>query len=68
MKKFLGIFILGVALLWNTNAQAQEMLQIKGSDTLINLVQNLAEEYMAANPGAWECVGAGGMVRRLSIY
>ena len=60
MKRFLGILVLGLALIWNTNAQAQEMLQIKGSDTLINLVQKLAEEYMAENPGAYIAVTGGG--------
>lgn len=60
MKRFLGILILGLAFLWNTNVQAQEMLQIKGSDTLINLVQKLAEEYMAENPGAYIAVTGGG--------
>ncbi len=29
---------------------AQGMIQIKGSDTLINLVQSLSEEYMDKNP------------------
>ncbi|MCK5180865.1 MAG: substrate-binding domain-containing protein, partial [Candidatus Omnitrophica bacterium] len=60
MKRFLGILVLGLALIWNTNAQAQEMLQIKGSDTLINLVQKLAEEYMAENPGSYIAVTGGG--------
>lgn len=32
-------------------SQAREMVQIKGSDTLINLVQREAEEYMAQNRG-----------------
>jgi phosphate transport system substrate-binding protein len=36
------------------------MIQIKGSDTLINLVQRLAEEYMEENPGARIAVTGGG--------
>ena len=60
MKKILGVLILGLALMGNTNAQAQEMLQIKGSDTLINLVQRLAEVYMEENPGAYIAVTGGG--------
>jgi len=39
---------------------AQEMLQIKGSDTLINLVQRLAEEYMEKNPEKYIAVTGGG--------
>jgi phosphate transport system substrate-binding protein len=41
-------------------AQKQKMLQIKGSDTLVNLVQILAEEYMAKNPGSAIAVTGGG--------
>jgi len=36
------------------------MLQIKGSDTMVNLVQVLAEEYMARNPGTALAVLGGG--------
>lgn len=38
----------------------RKMIQIKGSDTLVNLVQILAEEYMAKNPGAALAVLGGG--------
>ena len=60
MKRLLGILILGLGLIWNSNAQAQEMLQIKGSDTLINLVQRLAEVYMEENPGKYIAITGGG--------
>lgn len=40
-------------------AQAQ-MLQIKGSDTVINLVQRMAEIYMKKNPGKQVAVTGGG--------
>lgn len=60
MNKFFGILILGLALFLTTGARSEEMLQIKGSDTLINLVQKLAEEYMAENPGAYIAVTGGG--------
>ncbi len=60
MKNLLGVLMLSLGLLWSTNAQAQEMLQIKGSDTLINLVQRLAEVYMEENPGAYIAVTGGG--------
>ena len=39
---------------------AGEMVQIKGSDTLINVVQKLAEEYMAKNSGKFLSVTGGG--------
>jgi len=38
----------------------EKMIQIKGSDTLINMVQKLAEVYMAKNPGANISVTGGG--------
>ncbi|MCR4409318.1 MAG: phosphate ABC transporter substrate-binding protein [Candidatus Saccharicenans sp.] len=42
-------------------ASAQKkMIQIKGSDTMVNLVQILAEEYMAKKPGAAIAVLGGG--------
>jgi phosphate transport system substrate-binding protein len=41
-------------------AQKQKMLQVKGSDTMVNLVQILAEEYMAKNPGSAIAVLGGG--------
>ena len=37
-----------------------KMIQVKGSDTMINLVQILAEEYMDKNPGASLAVMGGG--------
>lgn len=61
MKKAMGILMIGFGLmLICTGAQAQNMLQIKGSDTLINLVQRLAEEYMEQNPGSYIAVTGGG--------
>lgn len=37
-----------------------DMVQIKGSDTLINLVQKMAEVYMEQNPGKMITVTGGG--------
>jgi len=37
-----------------------KMIQVKGSDTMINLVQIMAEEYMDKNPGASLAVLGGG--------
>jgi len=41
-------------------APARKMIQIKGSDTMVNLIQILAEEYMAKTPGAAIAVLGGG--------
>ncbi len=41
-------------------AQRRGMIQIKGSDTMVNLVQILAEEYMIRNPGTAIAVTGGG--------
>ncbi|MCA9398180.1 MAG: PstS family phosphate ABC transporter substrate-binding protein, partial [Candidatus Omnitrophica bacterium] len=60
MKKLLGILIVGMAFVLSSNVYAQDMLQIKGSDTLINLVQRLAEVYMEKNPGKYIAVTGGG--------
>jgi phosphate transport system substrate-binding protein len=63
MKKFFATVGFGLAVLAMvlTAAPAQKkMVQIKGSDTLVNLVQILAEEYMAKNPGAALAVLGGG--------
>jgi phosphate transport system substrate-binding protein len=60
MNKVIRTLVLGLALIWPAHGQAAEMLQIKGSDTLINLVQKLAEEYMTENPGAQIAVTGGG--------
>jgi len=38
----------------------KKMIQIKGSDTMVNIVQILAEKYMTLNPGAAIAVLGGG--------
>ncbi len=43
-----------------TAAQRGKMIQVKGSDTMVNLVQILAEEYMGKTPGAAIAVLGGG--------
>ncbi|MCX6111694.1 MAG: phosphate ABC transporter substrate-binding protein [Proteobacteria bacterium] len=43
-----------------TNTTNKPMIQIKGSDTLVNTVQVLAEKYMAKNPGKVISVTGGG--------
>ena len=42
------------------NVLAQDFIQIKGSDTLINLVQRLSEVYMEKNPNVAIAVTGGG--------
>ncbi len=59
MKKIIcAVLLMNVFMI--TNVMAEEMLQIKGSDTLINLVQRLAEEYMDQNAGKYIAVTGGG--------
>lgn len=66
MKKLtalIGIWalLLVVTLGLTSPASAQKkMIQIKGSDTMVNLVQILAEEYMAKKPGTAIAVLGGG--------
>lgn len=53
----IGTMLLGSGV---TSASAAEMIQIKGSDTTINVVQKLAERYMGQNPAARISVTGGG--------
>ena len=41
-------------------AKADNMIQVKGSDTMVNMVQVLAEKYMVKNPGKAISVTGGG--------
>ncbi|MGD8536092.1 MAG: PstS family phosphate ABC transporter substrate-binding protein [Candidatus Aminicenantes bacterium] len=61
-KKLLlvGIICFGLILSGGTLQAQRKMTQIKGSDTLVNLVQILAEEYMAKNPRSPIAVLGGG--------
>ena len=62
MKLVKKLLITATALVLSTStAFANDgMLQIKGSDTLINVVQRLSEEYMKINPNAMIAVTGGG--------
>jgi len=62
MKKFItGFLISSLVFLGHcASSGADDMVQIKGSDTLINMVQKLAEEYMAKKPGTGIAVTGGG--------
>jgi len=59
MKKIALIALASLTLLGGLLLGAK-MVQIKGSDTMVNLVQILAEEYMGKNPGAPIAVLGGG--------
>lgn len=54
-----GAAFLAVCLASST-ASAAKMIQIKGSDTLINMVQRLSEVYMEKNPGKYISITGGG--------
>lgn len=62
MKKKIiaGLIMLGAALASPALSGQKKMIQIKGSDTMVNLVQILAEEYMSRNPGSALAVIGGG--------
>jgi len=63
MKKALitALVVTGFVSAFAAAAPSQKkMIQIKGSDTLVNLVQILSEEYMAKNPGTAIAVLGGG--------
>jgi phosphate transport system substrate-binding protein len=59
MKK-LTIIVLATLTLLGGLLLGAKMIQIKGSDTMVNLVQVLAEEYMGKTPGAAIAVLGGG--------
>jgi phosphate transport system substrate-binding protein len=60
MNKANTMIITALMLFWAAGAHARDMVQIKGSDTLINLVQKLSEMYMEKNPGKAIAVTGGG--------
>jgi phosphate transport system substrate-binding protein len=58
MKKWtLFVFL---TLLWSAPGYGQEMLTIKGSDTMAPLVQKMAEAYLEDNPDIFVSVTGGG--------
>ncbi len=63
IKKWFVVGLAGIGLLASAgavSAQKGKMIQIKGSDTMVNLVQILAEKYMEKNPGTALAVLGGG--------
>lgn len=57
-KKTIVLMLTGLFLV--SNVFAQDFIQVKGSDTLINLVQRLAEVYMEYHPNTAIAVTGGG--------
>lgn len=57
--KFAGMVLLGICVA-SQGALSQQMLQIRGSDTQVNLVQRLSEAYMDKYPGRRIAVTGGG--------
>ena len=61
MKRLIAVLALSfVSTLFAQQQHDKPMLQIKGSDTMVNAVQVLAEKYMAKNPGKAVSVTGGG--------
>jgi len=67
MKKLKSMFVFSLAGLFLSgfclcapSLMAADMIQIKGSDSEVNLVQRLAEVFMQKNPGANIAVTGGG--------
>ena len=56
----LVVMVIGLVLGGMNQAQAQNMIQVKGSDSEVNLVQRLAEVFMKKNPGVNIAVTGGG--------
>jgi len=56
----LGVIGLTLILLPQHSQAQKKMIQVKGSDTMVNLVQILAEEFMAKNPKTPIAVLGGG--------
>jgi len=60
MKKVLLVFSIMIFFLVPTYGQAATFIQVKGSDTEVNVVQRLAESFMKKNPGYSIAVTGGG--------
>ena len=58
MLSKLSIALVGIGIMATTASAG--MIQIKGSDTIINLAQKEAETYMQKNPGVKISVTGGG--------
>ena len=59
-KVWLLVVVACALVLVGAEAKSQSMIQVKGSDSEVNLVQKLAEVFMQKNPGANIAVTGGG--------
>ncbi len=64
LRNFIWLMVIGIAIgglvSIESIAHGQDMIQVKGSDSEVNLVQRLAELFMQKNPGANIAVTGGG--------
>ena len=59
-KRFFLALTVFAFLIYANNASAKNSIQIKGSDTMVNLAQAWAEKYMEKNPGDFIAITGGG--------
>ncbi|MGL5053538.1 MAG: phosphate ABC transporter substrate-binding protein [Cetobacterium sp.] len=60
IKKFFLMSLLSMMGAYSTTAMASKVIQVKGSDTIVNVSQYIAEEYMGKNKDARIAVTGGG--------
>ena len=60
IRMWMLVIVIGSLALVGAEAQSQKMIQVKGSDSEVNLVQKLAEVFMQKNPGVNIAVTGGG--------
>ncbi|MFH1854095.1 MAG: PstS family phosphate ABC transporter substrate-binding protein [Candidatus Omnitrophota bacterium] len=60
LKKLLFVLVLSMLAVPVFAASGKNMIQVKGSDTMVNLGQAWAERYMEENPGEFIAVTGGG--------
>lgn len=66
LKKGFIVFAVMIFAVSSFAASNKNSIQVKGSDTMVNLGQAWAEKYMAANPGDFVAVTGGGSGTGLS--
>ncbi len=59
-KRNFGIAVVAIAISLSASAEARELIQNKGSDTLVNVAQAWAEAYQTVNPDVAVAVTGGG--------
>lgn len=60
MKKIYLIGLMCIGILGGCSGRDSKMIQLKGSDTILNLSQAISEEYMVKNKGSRIAVTGGG--------